>query len=43
MRTGNGMISYVFRTNSAVAISVETRHGLLGEEGEGLFEDCKLK
>jgi hypothetical protein len=40
--TGNGMIPSIFRTDSAVAVSIETGHGLLGEEGEGFFEDCIL-
>lgn len=38
--TGNGVISSIFRSDSAVAVAVETCHGLLGEEGEGFFEHC---
>lgn len=37
--TSYGMVSSVLGTDSAVAVAVETRHGLLGEEGEGLLED----
>lgn len=39
MHTGYGMVSPILRTDPAVAVTVETRHGLLAEEGEGLFEN----
>jgi len=38
--TGNGVISTIFGAGATVAVAVEARHGGLGEEGEGLFEDC---
>ena len=34
------MVSSIFGANTTVAVTVESRHGLLGEEGEGLFENC---
>ena len=34
------MIAAVFLAHAAVAVAVEAGHGFLGEEGEGLFEDC---
>lgn len=39
--TGNSMISPIFGTDSTVAVAVEARHWLLGEEGERLQEDCR--
>lgn len=39
-RTSYSVISTVFWTDSAISISVEACHGLLGEEGEGFLEDC---
>ncbi len=39
-RTGNSMVSGVFGPDATVAVAVEAGHGFLGEEGEGLFEDC---
>ncbi len=39
-RTGNGVVSAIFGSHATVAVAVEARHGFLGEEGEGLFEDC---
>ena len=33
------MIALVLRPNATVAIAVETRHGLLGEQTEGFLED----
>lgn len=42
-RTSNCMVTSIFRTHSAIAISVEACHGFLGEEGEGLLEDCKSR
>ena len=38
--TGNGVISTVVGPGATVAVAVVARHGGLGEEGEGLFEDC---
>ena len=40
IRTGNGMVTAVFRPYTTVSIAVEARHGFLREEGEGLLEDC---
>ena len=40
-RTGHSVVSPVLGTHTTVAVTIETRHGLLGEEGEGLFEDCR--
>lgn len=39
-RTGNGVVSAIFGSHPTVAVTVEARHGFLGEEGERLFEDC---
>lgn len=39
-RTSNGMVSAIFGTDATVTVTVEARHGFLGEEGERLFEDC---
>ena len=41
-RTSNGMISSVLRSNSAVSIAVEARHGFLGEESERFLQDCRF-
>ena len=41
--TGNGVIASIFRTDSAISVAVESRHGFLGEETEGFFEDCSGK
>ena len=38
--TSNGMVSFVFRADATVAVTIEAGHGVLREEGEGLFEDC---
>lgn len=38
--TGNGVVSTVVGPGATVAVAVVARHGGLGEEGEGLFEDC---
>ena len=40
IRTGNGMVTAVFRPYATVSVAVEARHGPLGEEGEGFLEDC---
>ena len=40
IRTGNGMVTAVFGPYATVSVAVEARHGFLGEEGEGLLEDC---
>lgn len=37
--TSNGVISLVLGANSTISVSVVSGHGVLGEEGEGLFED----
>ena len=37
--TRNSVIPIVFLAHTTVAVAVEAGHGLLGEEGEGLFED----
>lgn len=39
-RTGDGVVAAVFGAHATVAVAVVARHGLLGEEGEGLLEDC---
>lgn len=36
------MVATVIGADAAVAVAVEARHGRLGEESEGLFEDCVL-
>lgn len=36
------MVTAVFRPYATVSVAVEARHGFLGEEGEGLFEDIKV-
>jgi len=35
------VISTVVGPGATVAVAVVARHGGLGEEGEGLFEDCE--
>ena len=37
--TGHGMVPTILGSDAAVAVAVEARHGRLGEEGEGFFED----
>ena len=39
-RTGDGVVAAIFGAHATVAVAVVARHGLLGEEGEGLLEDC---
>ena len=39
-RTRNSMVAAVFSAHATVAVAIEAGHGFLGEEGEGLFEDC---
>ena len=40
IRTGNGVVTAVFRPYATVSVAVEASHRLLGEEGEGFLEDC---
>ena len=40
IRTGNSMVTAVFRPYATVSVAVEAGHGFLGEEGEGFLEDC---
>lgn len=39
---GNGVVSAIFGSHPTVAVTVEARHGFLGEEGERLFEDIEI-
>ncbi len=34
------MVSLILWAYSTVSVTIETGQGLLGEEGEGFFEDC---
>jgi hypothetical protein len=37
--TGDGVVSYVVGTDVAVAVAVESCHGLSAEEAKGFLED----
>ncbi len=42
-KAGHGVVAGVLGADAAVAVAVEAGHGRLGEESEGLFEDCRVR